>query len=175
MVDIISMFHEWDVSEPERQMYTCRPLRPMTALYEYVHLVKTRIEERSRRIFVLAPSEEMAKPYGKITAFDFNPRNRSAEFGYYLPEQNRGQGYGQEMVTRFLHSMYTDEEWDLHKLYATTASANHASVKLLKRLGFHLDGILREHYFIGDQIQDQLHFSLLKREWLDAKPGSLRG
>ncbi|EPZ52839.1 hypothetical protein N007_19215 [Alicyclobacillus acidoterrestris ATCC 49025] len=29
-----------------------------------------------------------------------------------------------------------------------------------------MDGTIREHYWMGDEIQDQLHFSLLKREWL---------
>ncbi|WAH43925.1 GNAT family N-acetyltransferase [Alicyclobacillus fastidiosus] len=165
MFDIISVFHEWETTESHREMYTCRPLRPTKARNEYVHAVKTRIEQRSIRIFVLASTEDMTTPYGKITAFDFNPRNLSAEFGYYLPKQNRGQGYGQEMVSRFLNLMFKDPEWGLHKLYATTASGNIPSIKLLKGMGFHLDGIMREHYFIRDRIEDQLHFSLLKREW----------
>lgn len=32
-------------------------------------------------------------------------------------------------------------------------------------IGCHLDGIMREHYWFEAEIQDQLCYSLLSREW----------
>ena len=101
-----------------------------------------------------------------VTAFDYNPRNQSAEFGYYLPQTHRGEGYGSLLVKAFLNAMFQDDVWQLNKLYATTASGNIPSVTLLERLGFHLDGVIREHYWIAGHVQDQLHYSFLKREYI---------
>lgn len=39
------------------------------------------------------------------------------------------------------------------------------SICLLKKLGFQLDGRMREHYWINGQKYDQLVYSLLKNEW----------
>lgn len=101
--------------------------------------------------------------YGKVSMFDYNPRNHSAEFGYYLPREYRGQGLGKVMIDSFLNRVFS--KLKLHKIYATTASSNTSSIRLLERFNFHLDGILRDHYWIGNDMHDQLHYSLLKKEW----------
>ena len=69
------------------------------------------------------------------------------------------------MVQDFLRTMFSDGVWSLHKLYATTASGNTASIRLLEGFRFHLDGTAREHYWFVTEVQDQLCYSLLAREW----------
>ncbi|PSR25071.1 MAG: hypothetical protein C7B46_20785 [Sulfobacillus benefaciens] len=69
------------------------------------------------------------------------------------------------MVRLFLSMMFADPLWALHKRYATTASGNTVSSHLLASLGFDLDGVMREHYWFATEIQDQLCYSMLKREW----------
>jgi RimJ/RimL family protein N-acetyltransferase len=165
--ELLIVLYKWAAIETEPEKFTCRPVSPVQSLDQYMEAVKSRIKQRKSRIFVLV--SENSVPYGKITAFDYNPRNHSSEFGYYLPPQQRGQGYGRTMVQRFLTIMFQDLEWGLHKLYATTASGNIPSIQLLKQFGFHLDGTIREHYWLNGEIQDQLHFSLLKREFFDLK------
>ena len=161
---ILAVLHHWNEEETQREWYTCRPIPPLKSLEEYIQTTKNRLEQRIIRIFVLVDDKE--SPYGKITAFDYNPRNQSAEFGYYLPQIHRGKGYGRSLVKTFLNVMFQDNSWQLNKLYATTASGNIPSVKLLERLGFHLDGIMREHYWIAEHVQNQLHYSFLKREYI---------
>jgi RimJ/RimL family protein N-acetyltransferase len=141
--EVLTVLHQWDELETNREMYTCRPVTPLKSLRQYIETTKSRLEQRTIRIFVFVSDIENI-PYGKVTAFDYNPRNHSAEFGYYLPEASRGKGYGRNMVQTFLNVMFRDSEWELHKLYATTASGNVPSTTLLKRLGFHLDGIIRD-------------------------------
>lgn len=161
---LLEVLHNWNEAETQREMYTCRPITSLKNQAEYIETTKHRLEQRTTRIFVLV--SDSSKPlYGKVTSFDYNPRNQSAEFGYYLPQINRGQGYGKILVRKFLNMLFQDTEWQLNKLYATTASGNVPSTRLLQGLGFHLDGTIREHYWIKNQIQDQLHYSLLKREY----------
>lgn len=154
--EMFAFLHQWNEEETQREWYTCRPVTPVKNLGEYIRTTKNRLEQRIIRLFVLVDDEKF--PYGKVTAFDYNPRNQSAEFGYYLPQIHRGKGYGRSAVKTFLNVMFQDNSWQLNKLYATTASGNLPSVKLLKRLGFHLDGVMREHYWIAGHVQDQLLF-----------------
>ncbi|UNO47848.1 GNAT family N-acetyltransferase [Alicyclobacillus acidoterrestris] len=132
---IIAKLRVWDVSEANRHWYTCRPVAPVKDLHDYIDSMVERIERRVIRPFVLVSDERDECLCGKITAFDFNPRNRSAELGYYLPQMNRGMGFGRIMLRQFLHAMFEDAEWNLHKLYATTASGNQVSIHLLNRFG----------------------------------------
>ena len=118
------------------------------------------------KYFLLFRADE---PVGKIGLFDYNPRNRSAEFGYYLPKSNRGAGNGSRMMKLFLKKAFADETLALHKLYATTSSGNAASNGLLQKFGFHLDGRLREHFFVGGEKYDQMIYSLLRTEWETGK------
>lgn len=160
----LAVLHHWNEEESQREWYTCRPVTALKSLEEYIQTTKNRLEQRIIRIFVFVDDEE--SPYGKVTAFDYNPRNQSAEFGYYLPQTHRGKGYGSFLVKAFLNVMFQDDVWQLNKLYATTASGNIPSVTLLECLGFHLDGVIREHYWIAGHVQDQLHYSFLKREYI---------
>ncbi len=162
--EILTYLHHWESEEKERERYTCWPVLPVPDRERFIFRTRRSIAAHRLRIFILR-REDHAVPIGKVMAFSYNARNHSAEFGYYLPSENRGCGYGHIMLTAFVSAMFQDEVWDVHKLYATTASGNVPSVRLLKSLGLHLDGVIREHYWFEEGLQDQWHFSLLKREW----------
>ncbi len=158
------VLYRWDQEETDRAFFTCRPVEELAQWDIFMEALATRLTRGSLRIFVLWDNET-GVPLGRVTAFDYNPRNYSAEFGYYLPPGNRYHGYGKEMVQRFLFLMFSDGIWQPNKLYATTASGNTPSIRLLEGLGFHLDGVMRDHYWFGASVQDQHCYSLLAREW----------
>lgn len=163
-VDIHRTLYLWDQDETQRERFTCRPILALPDWDAFMESVAGRLQSGTLRIFVLW--DPMLKtPLGRVTAFDPNSRNHSAELGYYLPPGNRQRGYGRAMVQHFLTKMFSDNIWRLHKLYATTASGNIPSVRLLEGLGFHLDGVNREHYWFQTEIEDQRCYSLLAREW----------
>ncbi len=107
---------------------------------------------------------DAVEPAGWVIVFDFNPRNRSAEFGYGLAPEHRGQGIGHEMLTVFFTRTFTDT--DLNKLYCSTAAFNTPSVRLLNGLGLSRDGVLREHHERDGELHDTLIYSLLRAEFL---------
>lgn len=155
----------WNIEETHFEYYTCRPLRLSKSYEEFAIKTLKAISGEKQRIYVLV-KEGCNKPLGKITLFDLNVRNHSAEFGYYLPASNRGKGLGSIMLYKFIHKSFNDNELNLNKLYATTSSNNYPSVKLLEQYGFKLDGRLREHYWINENLYDQLIYSILRREWI---------
>ena len=103
-------------------------------------------------------------PVGKFDVFDFNSRNRSAEFGIMVDPEMRGKGIGTRMVSDCLDHVF--KTTDLNKLYGQTGAFNKASISLLKRLGFHRDAVLREHHELDGKLYDDLIFSILRREWV---------
>lgn len=161
----LQTLHAWNVEEKHWENYTCRPVKLCQAFGDYECRMSKAISEGKEKTYVLARKENCSMPLGKVTLFDFNPRNHSAEFGYYLPANNRGKGLGSIMALKFIETSFKDKELNLNKLYATTSSNNLHSMKLLEKLGFKLDGRLREHYWIDGKKHDQLVYSILKCEW----------
>lgn len=107
--------------------------------------------------------EGTTDPAGWVIVFDFNPRNRSAEFGYGVARGLRGQGVGREMLTAFFERTFAGT--DLNKLYCSTASFNEPSVRLLESLGLVRDGILRAHHERDGVLHDTYVYSLLRQDF----------
>lgn len=161
-------FHElytWYASEKHMERYTCRPTGSIVSEDKYSVKIKGVLGSPSGSCYVLVASDDSDKPLGKIRSFDYNPRNHSAEFGYYLPEHNRHKGMGTVMLRLFVDLSFADDRYDLNKLYATTSSDNTPSIRLLEKYGFRLDGRQREHCWIDGNRYDQLIYSILRSEW----------
>jgi len=155
----------WNIEEKHFEKYTCRPLKMPKSFDEYACKTLKSISAEKQKIYILIKKEDYNKPLAKISLFDFNPRNHSAEFGYYIPSYNRGHGLGIIMLALFIEKSFVDDKLNLNKIYATTSSNNIPSIKLLEKFGFKLDGRLREHFWINEDKYDQLNYSMLKREW----------
>jgi [ribosomal protein S5]-alanine N-acetyltransferase len=161
----ISELYSWNVEEKNFIQFTCRPIGHLKTYEEYRDQTLNSIKEWKDRTFILVKRTDPDIPLGRIKLFDYNPRNHSAEFGYYLPEKYRGMGLGRIMINYFITYSFKDERLNLNKLYATTASNNNTSIKVLEKAGFKLEGRLREHYWINDDKFDQLVYSMLRKEW----------
>ncbi|MFD3157967.1 GNAT family N-acetyltransferase [Haloimpatiens sp. FM7330] len=161
----IETLYNWNIEEKHFEQYSCRPLRMSQSFEKYSCKTLKSISEGKQKIYVLVNKKNPNIPLGKITLFDLNSRNHSAEFGYYFPDNNRSQGLGSIMLTQFIKKSFKDDKLNLNKIYATTSSNNIPSIKLLEKFNFKLDGRLREHYWINENKYDQLIYSKLKCEW----------
>ena len=99
---------------------------------------------------------------GKLTAADYNPRNSSAEIGYYLLPPHRDKSCMAKSLYTFCDTLFC--LGGLNKLYAQTGAFNTPSVRLLEHLGFHRDGILRQHHELDGVLWDDYLYSLLANE-----------
>jgi [ribosomal protein S5]-alanine N-acetyltransferase len=106
---------------------------------------------------------------GRFAYFDLNPRNHSAEFGYTVNPQLRRQGVGTKMLSIAITHLFSTTT--LNKLYCQTAAFNIASIRMLAKLNFHQDGILREHHELDGKLWDDIIYSVLRREWRTVKVG----
>ncbi|MFO1253250.1 MAG: GNAT family N-acetyltransferase [Inhella sp.] len=100
---------------------------------------------------------------GTCTLYKIHAGNRRAEVGYGLGPRHWGQGYAREAVAALL-------DWgfgplNLHRVEADIDPENRASAQLLQRLGFQLEGRLRERWIVAGQVSDSAIYGLLAREW----------
>jgi [ribosomal protein S5]-alanine N-acetyltransferase len=141
----------------------------------------SRLEERTCRPILngkrVAPGSEVVtfsfvmdgidELVGRFAYFDLNPRNHSVEFGYTVNPQFRRQGIGTRMLNIAITHLFSTTT--LNKLYCQTAAFNIASIKLLEKLDFHQDGVLREHHELDGRLWDDIIYSVLRREWREVQ------
>ena len=97
--------NRWDHEEIHRDQDTCRPISALPDWDAFMESMADCLHNDALRIFVLWDTTTKT-PLGRVTTFDHNPRNRSAEFGYYLPPLHRKRGHGRAMVQQFLAKMF---------------------------------------------------------------------
>ncbi|OAH11313.1 GNAT family N-acetyltransferase [Streptomyces jeddahensis] len=56
-------------------------------------------------------------------------------------------------------------ELGLHRISAAIGPENHASIRVVEKLGFTREGILRDHVFTNSEWRNSVLYSLLKHEW----------
>lgn len=104
-------------------------------------------------------------PVGSI---DLKPPNEVwgvAEVGYMIAPDFWGEGYATEALD--LLCTYAFEERRLNKLYAKTYENNPAAWRVLEKVGFKQEGVLREEGLFEGEHVDLFRYGLLAREWYD--------
>ncbi|MBR2649067.1 MAG: GNAT family N-acetyltransferase [Sediminibacterium sp.] len=86
----------------------------------------------------------------------------SAEIGYWLAEPFWGQGIATEAVRQLVE--YTFYYFDIVRLYAEVFETNKASMRVLEKNGFYLEGVRRKAVFKNGLLMDDFIWVKL-RSW----------
>lgn len=93
--------------------------------------------------------------------------NEKGEIGYWIGAEYQGKGIMTECVKAMIK--YGFEELKLHRIQIRCAAINEKSKSIPERLGFKLEGTIREDHKINGEFSDGLTFGLLRSEWLSRK------
>lgn len=85
---------------------------------------------------------------------------KSAEIGYWLGEQYWGKGIATEAVRQMTE--YAFYYFDLVRLYAEVFETNKASMRVLEKNGYYLEGVRRKAVFKNDVLMDDYIWVKLK-------------
>jgi len=85
---------------------------------------------------------------------------KSAEIGYWLGEQNWGKGIATEAVRQMTE--YAFYYFDLVRLYAEVFETNKASMRVLEKNGYYLEGVRRKAVFKNNVLMDDYIWVKLK-------------
>ena len=58
-------------------------------------------------------------------------------------------------------------EMNLHRLEADVDPRKTPSIRMLEKLGFQLEGYLRERWLVAGEVNDTVFYGLLRREWAE--------
>jgi len=150
-------------SDPLVMRYWSRP--PMTALDEAAALladVRKGIESRSLLQWGISePAGD--RVLGTCTLFAFKPEHRRVELGYALGSAHWGKGLAHEAVSLAL--AFAFDTLGLMRIEADIDPRNGPSCRLVERLGFRREGLLRARWHVAGEVQDSAMYGLLREEF----------
>ena len=162
MDDVDFVFREW--GDPVVSHFMCdeEPLKTREQAEEMLRPLQTPDEMPGFKWWGIELQAEGCL-IGTCGCFRWDKQHHHAEIGYDLWPDYWGQGLMPEALTALLRFGF--EEMDLNRVEATTHTQNKRSQRVLTKLGFQREGILRAYYFRDGIYNDQVLFSLLRREW----------
>ena len=86
-----------------------------------------------------------------------------AEIGILLAPESRGQGIGEIAMNLMLGIAFN--QLRLHRVYLTTRSINQRGIALYQKIGFSIEGRLREHAFVRGKHSDTMFMGIIVHEW----------
>ncbi|QNN24163.1 GNAT family N-acetyltransferase [Planctomycetales bacterium ZRK34] len=86
-----------------------------------------------------------------------------AELDYWIAKPYWNRGYATEAGRLMLD--YTFDCWQLRRVFACHFATNPASGRVLEKLGFTREGVLRQHYCADNVFEDLVYWGLLRHEW----------
>jgi RimJ/RimL family protein N-acetyltransferase len=110
----------------------------------------------------IVPATE-GRVVGTCTVFDIFRGHRRAEVGFLLGTFAWGKGYMTESLTAVLDYIFS--ALDLNRIEADIDPRNRAAARVLERLGFVREGLLRERWIVEGQKSDSALYGLLRNEW----------
>ena len=106
------------------------------------------IRERSSRKFL-----------GVVGLESFAHLHQSVELGYWLRTEMTRQGYMSEAADVVIRWAF--RSLNAHRIRVAAATGNHASLAVIRRLGFHFEGVAREAERCSGRWLDHAVFALL--------------
>jgi [ribosomal protein S5]-alanine N-acetyltransferase len=107
--------------------------------------------------------KETNKLIGTCCLGDFDEGARRAEVGYDITQSEWGRGYATEALGVVIDFGFN--VMNLNRIEATITPGNNASVRVLRKLNFTQEGIVRERDLIKGKLEDGIIMSILKREY----------
>lgn len=119
-------------------------------------------EEREETIHQFLPSQD-GTPVGHVFLRRVDLEARNGELGYMVFPDHQGNGYATDASELCLDHAFNG--LGLHKVWARVSDGNEASVRVLEKLGFTREGVLREQFYGFGDFVDEYRFGLLRSEW----------
>jgi RimJ/RimL family protein N-acetyltransferase len=103
----------------------------------------------------------------KIGVVNTFPVGELLEIGYTLIPSERGKGYCTEAVAIMIDYLFLSR--DLVRIQAHTDLRNVPSQRVLSKVGFKKEGVVRKSMFMHGEWRDEYLYSVLREEWKEPK------
>lgn len=93
---------------------------------------------------------------------------KAAKLGYAIGYEHQGKGFASDAVSTLVDFGFGT--LGLHRITAAIGPHNAASHAVAQRLGFRVEGVLRDHVFTNGRWRDSVLYSVLEHEWQPPGP-----
>ena len=100
---------------------------------------------------------------GTVSLHSINRRMGTAEVGYLVGDAFRGRGYATAALRQLVELAFVRARF--RRLMALIAAENVASQRVIEKVGFVREGLLRQHFLIDGRPVDEIAYGLLCTEW----------
>jgi RimJ/RimL family protein N-acetyltransferase len=139
------------------------PFTAMAEAAEVMAWIKQIFAEQSGMRWAITFNSDQETLIGTCGYHQWNRSNNCAEFGYDLKQQFWGTG----LMTEALRAMigFGFEQLYLNRIEADVTVGNDGSARVLEKLGFSEEGLLRQRGYWKGDYHDLRFFGLLRHDW----------
>ncbi len=120
---------------------------------------------RAREVYPWAIADRATdRLLGQCALFALERAHARCEVGYALSRAAQGQGMASEAVRCALTHAF--DTLGMERIEADVDPRNAPSVRLLERLGFQREGLLRARWRVSGEVQDAYFYGLLRAEFV---------
>jgi ribosomal-protein-serine acetyltransferase len=157
--------HDDDAEELHALIVRNRP-----RLQQWIHWAREQTLEDTRAFLARARRREQEElghsravladqALAGVVGISVDEANRSAAIGYWVDEASEGKGVVSVAVAAILDEGF--ERWGLMRVEIRADVRNRPSCAIAERLGFQLEGVLRQAYRVGESYSDDAVYSML--------------
>lgn len=129
---------------------------------DFIKLTQSARRKQSQYHFGME-DKESGRIIGMIGLNEVNHYHQRAELGYWLGRPFWGQEITAEAIRLMLRFCFGD--LNLNRVTAFVFPDNNASRRVLEKVGFKCEGLLRQHLKQNNRMRDSYLYSILKEEW----------
>lgn len=107
---------------------------------------------------------EDSRHIGNVYMTDIDRINRSCQSHILIGDKNYwGNGYGREALSEAINYMFREQ--NINRITAVIIENNVASLKMHEKIGYKVEGLMRESVYKNGEYKHQYILSLLKHEY----------
>ncbi|MEV8639293.1 GNAT family N-acetyltransferase [Streptosporangium sp. NPDC051023] len=133
-----------------------------------IRIKQTALEEEGQALALAVELAETGELIGDGVLFWHSAQHRGGEIGYVFHPGHHGKGYATETGRALLELGF--DGLDLHRIIGRIDGRNHASGRVLERLGMRREAHLVENELVKGEWVDEVVYAILQREWRGRAP-----
>jgi RimJ/RimL family protein N-acetyltransferase len=124
------------------------------------------VEEQALAIEI--QDQDNWKLAGDVGFLNFDQHERSAELGIFIGDKTAwDKGFGTETMQLMVD--YGFATLNLNRIYLRVYETNPRGMRCYEKVGFQLEGRMRQAHYLDGKYIDVLLMSILKSEWIEQK------
>lgn len=133
---------------------------PYESLDELTSLYDKHIHDNHERRFVVEINGKFA---GIVELMWIDFIHRNCEIQIVIIEDFRGMGLANQALIKGIEYAYTI--LNMHKVYLYVDTTNEIAVHIYQKIGFEIEGTLKEQFFANGKYKDSYYMGLLKKNY----------